>query len=128
MIAAADTFFVASAHPDRGVDASHRGGNAGFVQMLDDTTLRVPDYAGNSLFNTLGNFAVHPSAGLVLPDFRSGRILQITGRPEIRWDLDVPDVTGGTGRSWDLSIDAWIESTPGRPPRWEFLEHSPHNP
>jgi predicted pyridoxine 5'-phosphate oxidase superfamily flavin-nucleotide-binding protein len=40
-IATADTFFVASAHPIRGVDASHRGGNPGFVRVLDDRTLRI---------------------------------------------------------------------------------------
>lgn len=40
-IATADTFFVASVHPTRGVDASHRGGNPGFVRVLDDRTLRI---------------------------------------------------------------------------------------
>jgi len=46
-ISTTDTLFVASAHPDAGADVSHRGGHPGFVQVIDDTTLRVPDYAGN---------------------------------------------------------------------------------
>jgi predicted pyridoxine 5'-phosphate oxidase superfamily flavin-nucleotide-binding protein len=73
MIAAADTFFVASATPSRdqpweGVDVSHRGGRPGFVKVEGDQ-LTVPDYTGNFYFNTLGNFAVYPRAGLVFVDF-----------------------------------------------------------
>ena len=71
IIAKADTFFVASVHPERGVDASHRGGNPGFVTLVDDRTLRIPDYPGNSMFNTLGNFTANPRAGLIFLDFRS---------------------------------------------------------
>ena len=129
LITAADTFFVASAHPGRGVDASHRGGRPGFVNVLSPTTLRVPDYVGNSMYNTLGNFTVHPKAGLLFPDFERGGVLQLIGRPEIRWELDDPaDETGGTRRYWDFHIDRWLETTLAQPPAWEFLDYSPHNP
>ena len=52
-----DMLFIATAHPTRGADASHRGGNPGFIEVLDKTTVRIPDYAGNSLFNTFVNLA-----------------------------------------------------------------------
>ena len=88
-------FFFTSVHPERGVDASHRGGQAGFVNIVDDRTLRIPDYLGNSMFNTLGNFTANPRAGLIFPDFESGRTLQLIGRPEILYDVDdLPDETG----------------------------------
>jgi predicted pyridoxine 5'-phosphate oxidase superfamily flavin-nucleotide-binding protein len=61
LIRRADTFFAATAHASRGTDASHRRGNPGFAKVLDETTLRIPDYPGNSMFNTLGNLAVDPS-------------------------------------------------------------------
>ena len=60
-VAAADTFFVASRHPERGLDASHRGGPAGFVTVHDDARWSVPDYAGNTMYKTLGNLAVRPA-------------------------------------------------------------------
>ena len=128
IITQADTFFVASAHPERGVDASHRGGNPGFVTIVDDQTLRIPDYLGNSMFNTLGNFTANPRAGLIFLDFESGRTLQLSGRPEILYDMkDIPDETGGTQRYWLLHIDRWLEVT--QPPvGWEFLDASPYNP
>jgi len=50
--------FVASAHPTRGVDTSHRGAILALSEF-DNRMLRIPDYSGNSMFNTLGNFAVN---------------------------------------------------------------------
>lgn len=128
IIGAADTMFVASAHPDRGVDMSHRGGKPGFVRVLDGRTLRIPDYAGNSMFNTLGNFVSNPRAGLLFIDFASGRILQLTGTPAILWDLDVEDhETGGTRRYWEFAIEQWIETSLPVAVTWEFLDASPFN-
>jgi predicted pyridoxine 5'-phosphate oxidase superfamily flavin-nucleotide-binding protein len=48
-ITRADTFFIASVHPEAGADASHRGGNPGFVRVLDERTIAFPDYAGNNI-------------------------------------------------------------------------------
>ncbi len=129
MIEESDTFFVASAHAERGVDASHRGGQPGFVEVVDGRTLRIPDYSGNSMFNTLGNFAVNPRAGLVFLDFGRNRMLQLTGRAEISWDReDAAGRSGGTQRFWDFRVERWCESATHAGLRWEFLDYSPHNP
>ncbi|MEN8132913.1 MAG: pyridoxamine 5'-phosphate oxidase family protein [Pseudomonadota bacterium] len=129
LIASADTFFVASAHPDHGVDASHRGGHPGFVQLLNDRQLRIPDYAGNSMFNTLGNFTSYPYAGLVFIDFEQGRLLQLTGQTEILWDLEDPGgETGGTRRYWQFDISSWKESVLPFRLDWELLDASPFIP
>ena len=63
--------------PAHGVDVSHRGGRPGFVQLSGEGTLTVPDFMGNAFFNTLGNIAVHPRAGLLFIDFETGDLLQI---------------------------------------------------
>ncbi len=126
LIVAADTLFVASANPEHGVDASHRGGQPGFVRVLDDRRIRIPDYVGNSMFNTLGNFAVYPRAGLVFVDFDRSRVLQLTGRAEVLWDQEDPDdETGGTRRFWDLEVEHWLETPLPRQLRWELLDYSP---
>lgn len=85
-ITAADTFFIGSAHVQAGTDASHRGGNPGFVQVHDSRTLRWPDYAGNNLFNTLGNLNVEARAGLLFLDFEHGHTLQLTGSATVSWE------------------------------------------
>ena len=56
-VSEADTFFLGSRYAERGADASHRGGNPGFVRVLDASRLAWPDYSGNRMFQTLGNLA-----------------------------------------------------------------------
>ncbi|PVB61018.1 pyridoxamine 5'-phosphate oxidase family protein [Labrenzia sp. 011] len=88
-IGRADTFFIASGfrgagvNPAYGMDVSHRGGERGFVDVADDRTIRFPDYAGNRFYNTLGNVAIDPRAGLLFVDFSTGSLLQLTGRAGI---------------------------------------------
>jgi len=115
-----DVFFVASGHPQRSADVSHRGGPAGFVQVIDEKNLRIPDYPGNGMFNTLGNLAVDPHAGLLFPDFPGGRMLQMTGRAEIDWS--------GAERSWTFHIDQSVELALPEGLKSEWIDASPYNP
>ena len=85
MIAAASTFFIASAHPEAGADASHRGGAPGFIRVEGDT-ISWPDYRGNNMFNTIGNLLVNPKCGLLFIDFESGASLQIEGSASVQWE------------------------------------------
>jgi uncharacterized protein len=129
LVRASDTFFVASVHSQNGVDASHRGGPPGFVEVVDERTLRIPDYTGNSMFNTLGNVTTDPHAGIVFLDFERNRMLQLTGLADVEWDCeDTLGRTGGTRRFWTIRIERWRESDIRAVLRWEFLDYSPHNP
>jgi hypothetical protein len=128
MMAAADTFFIASANPGGNLDASHRGGQPGFVRRRGEQ-LWIPDYRGNSMFNTLGNLAVNPAAGLLFIDFAAGESLQLTGTTAI--DLNDPDDegrTGGTGRAWTLTPSQWRRAALPARLGAEFLDFSPFNP
>jgi len=128
LIRKADTFFVASSNDSGDMDASHRGGAPGFVSIEDDGSLLIPDYAGNSMYNTLGNFIKNPRAGLVFPDFEKQRTLQLTGTVEIFWNMDDLQRSGGTGRSWKFYPRYWtlLENLKGFD--WNFIEYSPFNP
>lgn len=103
IIERADTFFIASAHPQanrggagaHGVDVSHRGGKAGFVKIERDEVLVVPDFSGNRFFNTLGNLMLNPRAGLLFMDFASGDVLYLATVVEIVFDG--PDVRAFAG-------------------------------
>jgi predicted pyridoxine 5'-phosphate oxidase superfamily flavin-nucleotide-binding protein len=129
IVSRADTIFVASNHAQRGADASHRGGNPGFIQVLEDGLLRIPDYTGNSLFNTFGNLTVDPRVGLCIPDFDGQRMLQILGRARILHGQDDPaKLSGGTGRFWEVEIDRWLLRRVPRRLEWEYLDASPFNP
>jgi predicted pyridoxine 5'-phosphate oxidase superfamily flavin-nucleotide-binding protein len=84
LIQAADTFFLGTVHPERGADASHRGGGAGFVRT-DGETLWWPDLPGNNMFNSLGNIAANPETALLFFDFTAGCTLHLSGTAEIAW-------------------------------------------
>jgi hypothetical protein len=125
----ADALFVATAHPTRGADASHRGGPPGFIEVLDERALRIPDYSGNSMFNTLGNLRVNARAGILVPDFERHRTLQLTGTAETLWNQNDPaDKTGGTHRFLAFRITHWLELPLPAGVKTEFLDYSPFNP
>jgi predicted pyridoxine 5'-phosphate oxidase superfamily flavin-nucleotide-binding protein len=128
MIRRADTFFIASAHPEYGVDASHRGGNPGFVQVISPGALLFPDYAGNNMFNTLGNLAINPRAGLLFVDFESGHTLQITGKASVDWDADRIRDFPGAQRLVDIAIEQVLEKDAGCNLKFHFESFSPVNP
>jgi len=128
-IAGIDTAFIASLHPERGIDVSHRGGQQGFVRVVGARELRIPDYPGNSMFQTLGNFDVDARAGLALIDFDRGRTLSLTGRAASAFGTeDLQHPTGATGRYWTFTIDEWMEIPLPSMMTWTLLERSPFNP
>ncbi|MET0656776.1 MAG: pyridoxamine 5'-phosphate oxidase family protein [Steroidobacteraceae bacterium] len=115
IISQADTFFIASAHPravygtqpQYGVDVSHRGGRAGFVQ-LHDGVLSVDDYSGNNFFNTLGNLELLPRAGLLFIDMAAGALLHLAVRADIEWLAGSRPGRNGTNRVLRFHVDdAW---------------------
>ncbi len=127
-ISGADTFFVGSGHHNDHIDVSHRGGNPGFVQILDERTLLIPDYNGNSMFNSLGNFAVNPRAGLLFVNFETGESLQLTGHADLHFtEPGADDSTGGTGRYWQFHLHTWRRQSSLSGLSWTFLDYSPFN-
>jgi hypothetical protein len=108
LVRACDTFFVASWNPAGELDVSHRGGAPGFVRLLDERTLLLPDYPGNHMYNTLGNLTLDPLAGLAFVDFEHGRHLASTSRAEILLDVEASETeSAGTRRFLRLTIEEW---------------------
>jgi predicted pyridoxine 5'-phosphate oxidase superfamily flavin-nucleotide-binding protein len=106
LIRSADTFFLGTTHPTSGNDASHRGGPPGFVRVVGDRALWWPDYAGNNLFNSLGNLEADPTASLLFVDFATGRRLHLTGRAALELtDVGVAGDDGLTGRIVRFATD-----------------------
>jgi uncharacterized protein len=123
----ADTFFIASAAPGAGVDASHRGGMPGFI-TAEDQRITWPDYGGNALFNTLGNIEAWPHAGLLVPDFDTGAGLLVSGRAAIDWTSTQLVDSPGAERLVTLDVEAIVEIPALLPTRLQLREYSPLNP
>ena len=124
-ISSADTFFIASGHqgegesPAYGMDASHRGGEPGFVKVLNERQIQFPDFAGNNHFNTIGNLVLDPRAGFLFVDFTTGSLLQLTGRAKIDWDSDLVAAIPGARRLVSLDIEQVVELPFALPLRWD---------
>ncbi|GAA1282562.1 oxidoreductase [Planotetraspora silvatica] len=127
-IASADTFFVATHAAGLGADASHRGGNPGFVTMTGDRRLTWPDYTGNSMYMTLGNLELDPRCGLLFLDWENGHTLHLTGRARTDWDQDRAAATPGAHRLIDFDIEQVVQVTGALPERWSFGGYSRFNP
>lgn len=131
LIGAADTFFIASAlgsakeDQSRGVDVSHRGGKPGFIALEDERTLALPDYSGNSYFNTLGNLLLDPRCGLLFIDFDAGTTLQVAAEAETLWDGPEVARLPGAQRLLRLRVAQWRRSENALPLRWVFRSYSP---
>ncbi|MER6028399.1 pyridoxamine 5'-phosphate oxidase family protein [Streptomyces sp. NPDC001851] len=119
-IRSADTFFLATIH-SAGVDASHRGGNPGFVQVASPRELTWPDYPGNAMFLTLGNLRTDPRAGLLFLDWTTGTTLQLTGEAHT-------DITAGGDRRVRFRLTEARWAPAALPLRWSAPEYSPANP
>mgnify|MGYP006194294149 CR=1 FL=1 len=129
VIESADTFFIASyveVDNARSVDVSHRGGQAGFVK-IDGDCLTVPDFAGNLHFNTLGNLLLNPRAGLLFIDFKTGDLLQLTGRTEIILEGPLVEAFQGAERLWKLHVEQVVRRPAALALRWRFDGVSPNS-
>jgi hypothetical protein len=127
-ISHADTFFIATDKPDRGADVSHKGGNPGFVRVLDERRIAFPDYNGNSMFNTLGNLTGNPLAGLLFIDFDTGRTLQLTGSASIDWSPKRVRTFAGAERVVEFELEQIIDTPEGFPLVAKFRQFSRNNP
>ncbi|ORA26045.1 pyridoxamine 5'-phosphate oxidase family protein [Mycobacterium aquaticum] len=124
-IAATDTFFIGSADVEGNPDASHRGGNPGFLQILSPTRLRWPDYRGNSMFMTLGNISANPRCSLLIPDWHTGATLALAGTAEIVWEAE----PAAGAQCWiDFTVTELVELSDVSSLRWGAAELSPANP
>lgn len=78
-IEARDMFFIATADAAGRPQCSYKGGDPGFVKVVDPSTLAFPVYDGNGMFLTGGNLAENPSVGLLFISFEDGSRLRVNG-------------------------------------------------
>jgi predicted pyridoxine 5'-phosphate oxidase superfamily flavin-nucleotide-binding protein len=76
-------FFIATADARGRPDCSYKGGMPGFVRVLDDRTLTLPDYDGNGMYRTWGNALVNPHVGLLFMDFEHPDRLRVNGTARV---------------------------------------------
>ena len=78
-IEARDMFFLATADEEGRPQSSYKGGEPGFVRVLDEHTIAFPSYDGNGMYLSAGNVLVNPNVGLLFIDFEGRKRLRLNG-------------------------------------------------
>lgn len=78
-----DMFFIATQGADGGLDCSYKGGEPGFVRVLDEQTLAFPSYDGNGQYMTPGNIVETGKVGMLFIDFQNQGRVRLNGTASI---------------------------------------------
>jgi hypothetical protein len=81
-----DMFFLATADDNGVPQCSYKGGEPGFVRVVDQHTIAFPVYDGNGMFLSMGNLGVNPNLGILFIDFERGTRLRFNGVARIEQD------------------------------------------
>jgi predicted pyridoxine 5'-phosphate oxidase superfamily flavin-nucleotide-binding protein len=81
-----DMFFLATAGEQGCPNCSYKGGEPGFVRVLDEHTVAFPNYDGNGMYLSTGNVLANPNVGMLFISFERGRRLRLNGVASIEED------------------------------------------
>ena len=79
-----DMFFLASADEDGKPNVSYKGGDPGFIRVVDEHTLAFPNYNGNGMYLSMGNLLKNPHVGILFMDFEGRDRMRVNGEASVR--------------------------------------------
>ncbi len=119
-ISARDSLYIASVSETGWPYVQHRGGPAGFVKILDEKTLAMPDFRGNRQYVSVGNLTIDDRVSLFFMDYPNKTRLKLLGRvelvgldrPKIIEKLKMPDYRGHIERGFVIKVEAFDWNCP----------------
>ncbi|HUY73701.1 MAG TPA: pyridoxamine 5'-phosphate oxidase family protein [Candidatus Dormibacteraeota bacterium] len=85
-IAARDMFFLATVDPEGRPNCSYKGGDPGFVRVVDERTLAFPNYDGNGMYLSMGNALATKEVGMLFIDFERRNRMRVNGSAGVDQD------------------------------------------
>jgi PPOX class probable FMN-dependent enzyme len=92
-----------------GLELSPKGGHPGFIEVVDDQTLLIPEFAGNRFALALGNILADPRVGLMMIRPATDEVLRISGRATLFHDASACQRLAAGGRPAVLVIRVEID-------------------
>lgn len=125
----APLFFLATASAEGFPDCSVKGGNPGFVKILNSTMLVFPDYDGNGMYRSLGNINANPNIGMLFLEYEGGRRkLRINGHATISEEPDFMNQLPGAKLAILVKVRDIFPNCPRYVPEIEVKKSSLFNP
>ena len=134
-IAERDSFYMATVSESGWPYVQHRGGPPGFIRMLDERTLAIPDFRGNRQYISTGNLATNDRAALILMDYPNRRRLKLyahveakdlSADPELAAELALPGYRAKVERALVIHLVAFDWNCPQHiTPRFSEAELEP---
>mgnify|MGYP000268278269 FL=1 len=78
-----DSFYMASVSETGWPYVQHRGGNKGFVSIIDEATIGFSDFSGNKQYISVGNFKSNNKVSLFFMDYKNKRRLKLIGHVQV---------------------------------------------
>jgi predicted pyridoxine 5'-phosphate oxidase superfamily flavin-nucleotide-binding protein len=120
--------FVATADANGQPDCSYKGGLPGFVRVLDERNLAIPDYDGNGMYRTWGNVLVNPHVGLLFIDFEESRRIRVNGTAQVRDDDPLRDEFPDAVLIVRVAVTRIFPNCPRYIHKMKLVEHSVYAP
>jgi predicted pyridoxine 5'-phosphate oxidase superfamily flavin-nucleotide-binding protein len=127
-IESVDMMFVSTVDASGQPTCSYKGGDPGFVRVLDEKTLAFPAYDGNGMFLTLGNAAETAKMGLLFIDFTNPNRLRVHGEATVSADDPLLDTWTGAKLVVRVTVTEVFPNCPRYIHRMEQVEPSVYVP
>ena len=123
-----DMFFLATTDADGLPSCSYKGGDPGFVRVIDPRTIAFPNFDGNGMFLSMGNVLQTRKVGLLFIDFEKPRRLRLSGEASIvaddPWLADCPEAQFIVR----IAVTKVFPNCPRYIHRYTLVERSPYVP
>jgi len=123
-----DMFFLTTVNGSGQPTVSYKGGDPGFVKVVNPNTLVFPSYDGNGMFLSMGNIAANPEIGMLFIDFERPNRRRLQGRAVLERNHPLKAAYPEADFLVQVSVSAMWVNCPRYVHRYEKVESSAYVP
>lgn len=123
-----DMFFLSTVDPTGQPSCSYKGGQPGFVKVLDARTVGFPSYDGNGMYFSMGNIAAAAKVGLLFLDFETPHRLRLHGEATLHTDAETLALWPGAELVTKVAVTALFINCARYVHRYKRVDASPYVP
>lgn len=123
-ISSRDMLFLATADAEGHPQCSYKGGDPGFVRIVDERTIAFPSYDGNGMYLSAGNVGENAHVGILFIDFEKGTRMRLNGVATQSDDDPLLAECPGAQFIWRIRVTELFANCPRYIHRYQLVERS----